>query len=32
MTTNAISDDAEEVLEKIDEEDVDFLQYLFCIV
>ena len=29
MTTNAISDDAEEVLEKIDEEDVDFLRLQF---
>ena len=29
MTTNAISDDAEEVLGKIDEEDVDFLRLQF---
>ena len=29
MTTNAISDDAEEVLERIDEEDVDFLRLQF---
>jgi len=29
MTTNAISDDAEAVLEKIDEEDVDFLRLQF---
>jgi len=29
MTTNAISDDAEEVLDEIDEEDVDFLRLQF---